>query len=58
MRDVRRRVTQVGGTIERSDGSAEPVTADLLLRGNEGALRALTVAVVTMALALVIMRVT
>jgi hypothetical protein len=55
-RDIRRHVTRVDGAIERRDGTREPVTPDLLLRGNEGALRAVTVAVVTLALALVIMQ--
>ena len=58
VRDVRRRVAAVSGTIERHDGTSEPVTADVLLRGNEGALRALTAAAVLLAVALVMMRVT
>jgi hypothetical protein len=51
-------VTSVEGRVERTDGSAEPVTAELLLRGKEAALRALAGAVVTLAAAVVIMRVT
>jgi hypothetical protein len=58
VRDVRRRVTRVAGRVERRDGSSEPVTSDLLLRGNEGALRALALATVALAAALVIMRAT
>jgi hypothetical protein len=58
VRDVRRRVTRVEGRIERRDGSSEPVTSELLLRGNEGALRALALATVALAAALVIMRAT
>jgi hypothetical protein len=58
VRDVRRRVAAVEGRVERTDGSAEPVTAELLLRGKEAALRALAGAAVTLAAALVIMRVT
>jgi hypothetical protein len=58
VRDVRRRVARVDGTLERRDGTSEAVTAELLLRGKEGALRALTLAVVALAAALVIMRVT
>ena len=58
VRDVRRRVAAVSGTIERHDGTTEPVTADVLLSGNEGALRALTAAAVLLAVALVLMRVT
>jgi hypothetical protein len=57
VRDLRRRVVRVDGVVERRDGTREPVTAELLLRGKEAALRALTLAVVTLALALVIMRV-
>jgi hypothetical protein len=44
--------------VERADGSTEPVTAELLLRGKEAALRTLAGAMVTLAAALVIMRVT
>jgi hypothetical protein len=58
VRDVRRHVASVSGRIERRDGTSEPVTADVLLRGNEGALRALTAAAVMLAAALVVMRVT
>ena len=58
VRDVRRRVTRVSGALERADGSEEPATAELLLRGKEGALRALIVATVVLAGTLVIMRVT
>ena len=58
VRDVRRRVTHVEGRIDRRDGSSEPVTTELLLRGSEGALRALALATVALAAALVIMRTT
>jgi hypothetical protein len=58
VRDVRRRVTRVEGRIDRRDGSSEPVTGELLLRGTEGALRALALATVALAAALVIMRTT
>jgi hypothetical protein len=58
VRDVRRRVATVSGTIERRDGTSEAVTTELLLRGHEGALRALAAAAVALAVALVIMRVT
>jgi hypothetical protein len=58
VRDVRRRVTSVEGRIARRDGSSEPVTSELLLRGDEGALRALALATVALAAALVIMRTT
>ena len=58
VRDIRRRVTNVEGRIDRSDGTSEPVTTQLLVRGNEGALRALALATVALAVALVIMRTT
>jgi hypothetical protein len=58
VRDVRRRVAVVEGWVERTDGSNEPVTAELLLRGKEAALRTLGGAMVALAAALVIMRVT
>jgi hypothetical protein len=58
VRDVRRRVARVSGTLERQDGSAEPITAELLLRGKEGALRAMAASTVALSIALVLMRVT
>lgn len=58
VRDVRRRVIRVDGLVVRRDGTSEAVTAELLLRGKEAALRALTLAVVALAVALVLMRVT
>lgn len=58
VRDVRRRVSAIEGRIERKDGASEAITADLLLRGKEDALRALAGACVALAVALVIMRVT
>jgi len=58
VRDVRRRVAGVDGRIERTDGSSEPVTPELLVRGKEDALRALAAATVLVAVALVIMRTT
>jgi hypothetical protein len=56
VRDVRRRVTHVEGRIDRTDGSSESVTGELLVRANEGALRALAAAAVALAVALVLMR--
>jgi len=56
VRDVRRRVARVSGTIERKDGSVEPVSADTLIAAKEGALRALAAATVVLAVALVVMR--
>jgi hypothetical protein len=58
VRDVRRRVVSVEGRVERAEGTPEPVTAELLLRGKEAALRTLAGAMVALAAALVIMRVT
>jgi hypothetical protein len=57
VREVRRRVARVSGTLERRDGSAEPVTTELLLRGKEGALRAMAASSVGLSAALVLMRV-
>ncbi|TMJ98428.1 MAG: hypothetical protein E6G67_00245 [Actinobacteria bacterium] len=56
VRDVRRRVRRVQGRIERSDGTAQKVDTDVLVGPAEGALRALTVATVALALALVVLR--
>jgi hypothetical protein len=57
VRDVRRRVVRVGGTIERRDGTTESVTSDFLMGPEEQALRVLSVAVVALAAASVMMRV-
>jgi hypothetical protein len=58
VRDVRRRVTRVEGSLERLDGSSEPVTPELLLRGKEAALQTLALSTMVLAITLVIMRVT
>jgi hypothetical protein len=58
VRDVRRRVARVTGTIERKDGVVETVTAELLLRGKERALFSRAGAAVALGVGLVIMRVT
>jgi hypothetical protein len=58
VRDVRRRVTAVWGRIERRDGSSEEITADALIRPEERALRMLAAAMVAVAVAVVMMRVT
>ena len=55
-RDLRRRVVHVEGRIDRVDGTSEPVTAALLVRANESALRALAAGVVALAVGLVLMR--
>ena len=56
VRHVRRRVSAVEGWIVDREGGREPLTADLLLRGPEGALRMLTLAVVALAAALLVLR--
>jgi hypothetical protein len=56
VRDVRRRVTNVSGTVERSDGTAQALEARDLMGTEESALRALAGATVALAIALVIMR--
>ena len=52
VRTVRRRVDRVEGTIAYRDGSEEPIDAATLLRTPELALRALTLAVIALAAAL------
>jgi hypothetical protein len=56
VRDVRRRVAKVTGTVERRDGTTQQLEAKDLMSVEEAALRALTAAVVALAVALVIMR--
>jgi hypothetical protein len=58
VRDVRRRVRSVSGTIVRQDGAEEPVTAETLITAEERALRMFTIAMPAVAVALVMMRVT
>jgi hypothetical protein len=57
VRDVRRRVVSVSGTIERRDGTTQPLRPADLMGPEEAALRALTGAAIALAVALVIMRV-
>lgn len=57
VRDVRRRVVGVSGSLERRDGSREALTPAYLIAAEEGALRALAAGTVALAAALVIMRV-
>jgi hypothetical protein len=54
---VRRRAREVSGALELDDGERLPVTSELLLRGPEQALRALTAATIVLAIALVLLRV-
>jgi hypothetical protein len=56
-RDVRRRVVRVSGTIERRDGTTEPVTTETLIGAEERALRLLAASACAVAIALVIMQV-
>jgi hypothetical protein len=56
VRHVRRRVATVEGALVDHDGRREPLTAAVLLRAPEGALRALTLAVVALGAALVVLR--
>jgi hypothetical protein len=58
VRELRRRVTSVQGTIERDDGGTRQLDADALLAPYERALRTLAAAVVLLAVALVVSRVT
>jgi hypothetical protein len=56
VRTVRRRIAQVTGTIRYRDGREEPLDAAALTRAPEAALRALTLAMVALAVALVWLR--
>jgi hypothetical protein len=56
VRTVRRRVARVDGRIEYRDGTSAEVTPDVLMQAPEAALRALTGAVIALAVALVVLR--
>jgi hypothetical protein len=56
VRRLRRQVASVSGLVEFKDGAREPVTRETLIAGNEAALRALTAAVILLAVALVVFR--
>jgi hypothetical protein len=58
VRLIRRRTREVTGAIELIDGSTVPITPETLTGESERALRALSVATVCIALALVLLRVT
>jgi hypothetical protein len=58
VRDVRRRVRAVAGTIEWKDGSTTAIEPRTLTWAPELALKVLTVAVAALAVALVLVRVT
>jgi hypothetical protein len=57
VRDARRRVVAASGTVERLDGTVEPLTRERLTAPAEDALRALALAVALLACALVAVRV-
>ncbi len=56
VREVRRRVVRVTGTLERVDGTSELITADRLTGPAEQALRMLSAAIVALAIASLMMR--
>jgi hypothetical protein len=56
VRTVRRRVVAVDGTLELADGGREPVTPQTLTSAPEAALQAMTVAIVALAAALLVLR--
>ena len=58
VRTVRRRVASVSGTLELVDGGREPVTDVTLIKAPEAALRAMTFAVISLAVGLVLLRLT
>jgi hypothetical protein len=58
VRTVRRRVAAVSGTLELADGGREAVTSETLTKAPEAALRAMTLAVVSLAVGLVVLRLT
>jgi hypothetical protein len=57
VRLVRRHVSAISGTLELDDGGTVRISQELLTRGPEEALRALTAAVIALAVALVLLRV-
>ncbi len=56
VRTVRRRTSAISGSITYEDGRSEVISERTLLAAPEAALRALSIAVVTLALALVVLR--
>jgi hypothetical protein len=58
VREIRRRTRMVSGHIERTDGSIVPLDAQSIAGAPERALQTLSVAVIAIALALVLLRVT
>jgi len=58
VRDMRRRAASVTGRIEWQDGASEPIDAGSIARAPERALQILSAAIVLLAVALVVLRVT
>ena len=56
VRTVRRRAVSVSGTLELAGGEREPITEATLTKAPEAALRAMTVAVASLAVSLVVLR--
>ena len=56
VRTVRRRVVSVSGTLELAGGEREPITEATLTKAPEAALRAMTIAVASLAVSLVVLR--
>jgi hypothetical protein len=56
VRRLRREVASVSGTVELADGRREPLTRESLIFGNEAALRAFSLAMVALAIALAVLR--
>ncbi|MBD0290459.1 MAG: hypothetical protein ICV74_04310 [Thermoleophilia bacterium] len=56
VRDVRRRVVRATGSVERRDGSTEPITPTTLMEPEERALRILSAAMVVLAAAFLLAR--
>ena len=56
VRSIRRRVSEISGSLVYADGRVEPIDERTLLAAPEAALRALSVSVVALAIALVVLR--
>src|SRR5579863_4616398 len=56
VRMIRRRVTSIEGEIRFADGSVRPIDRDFLLNPSERALRAMSLAMIALAVAFVIVR--
>jgi hypothetical protein len=56
VREMRRRIVRIEGTMERTDGTSAELTAETVMGPAERALRILSIAVIALAAALVMMR--